>query len=259
MSPRRSRPRSRRRTTTSRSASAARARRRLTALALRCLGGELQAQLWPTSRSQIREAQEADRGRRAALHDRRLAPDEVIFVATGVTEGDLLKPVRYLADSARSQSIVMCTKCNWVRFIDGIHFFARERREEVRLPGYGGSFAAAGARAFACARSLRRERQSASTAASATRAATGLPRRGGGGRTLPRARRSPPPSCASASAACRGPSRPSRARGVPRLVEVAARRTAIWRSVAGSGGTGISRLYGPYLSLRIPSASRARP
>jgi len=29
----------------------------------------------------------------------------------------------------------MCTRCNWVRFVDGIHFFARDRREEVRLLG----------------------------------------------------------------------------------------------------------------------------
>jgi hypothetical protein len=28
---------------------------------------------------------------------------------------------------------VMCTRCNWVRFTDGLHFFSRERREEVRL------------------------------------------------------------------------------------------------------------------------------
>jgi fructose-1,6-bisphosphatase/sedoheptulose 1,7-bisphosphatase-like protein len=41
--------------------------------------------------------------------------------------------VRYGADSARTHSLVMCTRCNWVRFVDGIHFFARERREEVRL------------------------------------------------------------------------------------------------------------------------------
>jgi hypothetical protein len=27
----------------------------------------------------------------------------------------------------------MCTRCNWVRFVDGVHFFARDRREEVRL------------------------------------------------------------------------------------------------------------------------------
>jgi hypothetical protein len=29
----------------------------------------------------------------------------------------------------------MCTRCNWVRFVDGIHFFRRDRREEVRLYG----------------------------------------------------------------------------------------------------------------------------
>jgi fructose-1,6-bisphosphatase II len=57
-------------------------------------------------------------------------------VATGVSNGDLLRGVRFYADSARTHSLVMCTRCNWVRFIDGIHFFARERREEVRLLGY---------------------------------------------------------------------------------------------------------------------------
>ena len=65
-----------------------------------------------------------------------LAPGEVIVAATGVSNGDLLRGVRFLADSARTHSLVMCTRCNWVRFTDGIHFFARERREEVRLLGY---------------------------------------------------------------------------------------------------------------------------
>ena len=65
-----------------------------------------------------------------------LASGEVIVVATGVSNGDLLRGVRFLADSARTHSLVMCTRCNWVRFVDGIHFFARERREEVRLLGY---------------------------------------------------------------------------------------------------------------------------
>ena len=64
-----------------------------------------------------------------------LAPGEVIVTATGVSNGDLLRGVRYLADSARTHSLLMCTRCNWVRFVDGIHFFARERREEVRLLG----------------------------------------------------------------------------------------------------------------------------
>jgi fructose-1,6-bisphosphatase/sedoheptulose 1,7-bisphosphatase-like protein len=52
-----------------------------------------------------------------------------------VSNGDLLRGVRFLTDSARTHSIVMCTRCNWVRFVDGIHFFRRERREEVRLYG----------------------------------------------------------------------------------------------------------------------------
>ena len=109
----------------------------LSAAALRCLGGELQAQLWPTSRSEVEAATAAgveDLDRLFTIDD--LAPGEVIVVATGVSNGDLLRGVRFLADSARTHSLVMCTRCNWVRFVDGIHFFARERREEVRLLGY---------------------------------------------------------------------------------------------------------------------------
>jgi fructose-1,6-bisphosphatase II len=109
----------------------------MSAAALRCLGGELQAQLWPTSRREIDQAREVgiEEPTRVFTTDE-LAPGEVIVVATGVSNGDLLRGVRFLADSARTHSLVMCTRCNWVRFIDGIHFFARERREEVRLLGY---------------------------------------------------------------------------------------------------------------------------
>ena len=108
----------------------------ISAAALRCLGGELQAQLWPTTRGEISAAAEAgidDVNKVFATEE--LAPGEVIVAATGVSNGDLLRGVRYLADSARTHSLVMCTRHNWVRFIDGIHFFARERREEVRLLG----------------------------------------------------------------------------------------------------------------------------
>jgi fructose-1,6-bisphosphatase II len=106
----------------------------LTAAALRCLGGEMQAQLWPTTRGEIERAKEQgidDIEQIFSIDD--LAPSEVIVAATGVSNGDLLRGVRYGADSARTHSLVMCTRCNWVRFVDGSHFFARERREEVRL------------------------------------------------------------------------------------------------------------------------------
>jgi len=109
----------------------------LSAAALRCLGGELQAQFWPTTRGEIDELRERgieDYSR--VFHTEELAPGEVIVAATGVSNGDLLRGVRFLADSARTHSVLMCTRCNWVRFVDGIHFFARERREDVRLMGF---------------------------------------------------------------------------------------------------------------------------
>jgi fructose-1,6-bisphosphatase II len=109
----------------------------MSAAALRCLGGELQAQLWPTTRREIEQAREAGiEDATRVFTTEELAPGEVIVAATGVSNGDLLRGVRFLADSARTHSLVMCTRCNWVRFTDGIHFFARERREEVRLLGY---------------------------------------------------------------------------------------------------------------------------
>ncbi|MGH2972457.1 MAG: class II fructose-bisphosphatase [Gaiellaceae bacterium] len=109
----------------------------LSAAALRCLGGELQAQFWPTTRGEIEELRERGIDDYARVfHTEELAPGEVIVAATGVSNGDLLRGVRFLADSARTHSVLMCTRCNWVRFVDGIHFFARERREDVRLTGF---------------------------------------------------------------------------------------------------------------------------
>jgi fructose-1,6-bisphosphatase II len=109
----------------------------LAAAALRCLGGDLQAQLWPVSRREIDEARERGVGdveRVFTTED--LAPKQAIVAATGVSNSDLLHGVRFRADSAWTHTLVMCTRCNWVRFIEGIHFFQRERREEVRLPGF---------------------------------------------------------------------------------------------------------------------------
>jgi fructose-1,6-bisphosphatase II len=109
----------------------------LAAAALRCLGGDLQAQLWPVSRREIDEAREQgveDIERVFTTED--LAPKQAIVAATGVSNSDLLRGVRFRADSAWTHTLVMCTRCNWVRFVEGIHFFQRERREEVRLPGF---------------------------------------------------------------------------------------------------------------------------
>jgi fructose-1,6-bisphosphatase II len=104
------------------------------AAAMHCLGGELQGQLWPVSRTQIREAEtvgilEVSR----VFRTDELVRGDAIVVATGISNGDLLRGVRYAADSARTHSIVMCSRCNLVRFIDTTHNFTRERTLEIRI------------------------------------------------------------------------------------------------------------------------------
>jgi fructose-1,6-bisphosphatase II len=106
----------------------------ISAAALTCLGGEFQGQLWPVSRSQVRAT--AELGIEDMQHvftDEELVRGDAIVVATGVSNGDLLRGVRYVADAARTHSIAMCTRCNRVRFVDSTHNFVRERGLEVRL------------------------------------------------------------------------------------------------------------------------------
>jgi len=60
-----------------------------------------------------------------------LAPGkEIIFAATGVTEGSLLKGVRFFGDGIRSQSLVMTFSTRRVRFIDSVHV---SKRPDVKV------------------------------------------------------------------------------------------------------------------------------
>ena len=107
----------------------------ITAAALRCLGGEIQA------RFRFRNDEERERARRgwATREDRvyrteDLAPGEnLVFSATGVTEGDLLQGVRFFGGGARTHSLVMGYQTKQVRFVDTVHMFDRDRPPAVRL------------------------------------------------------------------------------------------------------------------------------
>jgi fructose-1,6-bisphosphatase II len=106
----------------------------ISAAALHCLGGEIQGQLWPMSRTEIRQAGEYgidDINQIFGIDD--LVRGHQMVVGTGISNGDLLRGVRYFAEGARTQSIVLCSRCNRVRFIDSIHLFSRTRHEEIRL------------------------------------------------------------------------------------------------------------------------------
>lgn len=99
----------------------------LTAAALRCLNGEILARLVPKDEAQ------ADRIRSMGIPDPRkifrteeLAPGrEIIFAATGVTEGSLLEGVRFFGDGVRVNSLVMTSPTRTVRFIDSIQLSKR--------------------------------------------------------------------------------------------------------------------------------------
>ncbi|HYU41049.1 MAG TPA: class II fructose-bisphosphatase [Vicinamibacteria bacterium] len=95
----------------------------LTAAAMRCLNGEIQARLVLTKES------DRERLKRMGIpdieriyHTEDLAPGKsIIFAAAGVTDGALLRGVRFFGDGTRTHTLVMTTLPHQVRFIDTIH------------------------------------------------------------------------------------------------------------------------------------------
>jgi fructose-1,6-bisphosphatase II len=98
----------------------------IAAAALRCMGGELQAQLAPKDDAERQKAIDAGYDLDAVLtvHDL-VSGDNVFFCATGVTDGDLLKGVRYEPGGCTTQSIVMRSKSGTLRMVEGFHRLAK--------------------------------------------------------------------------------------------------------------------------------------
>jgi fructose-1,6-bisphosphatase II len=107
----------------------------ITAAALRCLGGEIQARF--RYRSDDERARGARMGHgdedRVYTTDDLASGEELVFAATGVTEGDLLQGVRFFGGGARTHSLVMAYQSKQVRFVDTVHMFDRDRPPKVRL------------------------------------------------------------------------------------------------------------------------------
>ena len=100
----------------------------IAAAALKCIGGEIQAKLWPKDDAERRKAIDAGHDLDRVLTTRDLVRgDNVFFCATGVTDGDLLRGVRYRAGGCTTQSIVMRSKSGTVRMIDGFHRLTKLR------------------------------------------------------------------------------------------------------------------------------------
>ncbi|MFQ5667094.1 MAG: class II fructose-bisphosphatase [Candidatus Binatia bacterium] len=96
----------------------------LTAAAMRCVGGDMQARLKPRNEEEMARLQDAgihDAGRKYALEE--MASGSVMFAATGVTNGDLVRGVRFFKGGATTNSVVMRSRTHTLRFIEATHRF----------------------------------------------------------------------------------------------------------------------------------------
>ena len=108
----------------------------LTAAAMRCLGGEIYARL-VVEQPGAREALPRDGHHRLSSGSiaRRISPrgQNIVFAATGVTDGTLMKGVRFFGDGIRTTSLVMQTHPHRIRFIDSIHVQAKGPTAKIRF------------------------------------------------------------------------------------------------------------------------------
>jgi fructose-1,6-bisphosphatase II len=101
----------------------------IAAAALRCLGGAIQGRLWPRDDHERSALVDAgfDLDRVLAAEDL-VAGGEVFFAATGVTDGSLLRGVRYWPDGATTYSMVMRSHSGTVRYVEAQHQFEKLER-----------------------------------------------------------------------------------------------------------------------------------
>jgi len=100
----------------------------ITAAALKCLGGDFQARLCPENEEEIKRCHAMgikDTNQLFAI-DELIRSDDVIFVATGITDSFLLKGVRYLKGRAITQTIVMRSASGTIRFIEANHHLEKK-------------------------------------------------------------------------------------------------------------------------------------
>ncbi len=98
----------------------------LAAAALKCMGGEIQGRLWPRDESERKRALAAGYDLDAVLTtDDLVAGDNCFFAATGITDGELVRGVRYHDFGASTESLVMRSKSGTLRKIEASHPLAK--------------------------------------------------------------------------------------------------------------------------------------
>jgi fructose-1,6-bisphosphatase II len=101
----------------------------ITACAMKAMGGAIQAKLAPKDEAETRKALDAGHELGKVLHTGDLVRgDNTFFVATGITDGYLLRGVRYTAGGASTQSIVMRSKSGTTRVVESTHVLEKVQR-----------------------------------------------------------------------------------------------------------------------------------
>lgn len=102
----------------------------ITAAGLRCIKGEIQARFWPKNKEEEGRLKEMGGDPEKLYTTEELAAGEnIIFCATGVTNGDVLKGVRFFGGGARTNSLVMNNISHKIRLIDTTHVFSKQKIE----------------------------------------------------------------------------------------------------------------------------------
>ncbi|MFE2425299.1 class II fructose-bisphosphatase [Streptomyces sp. NPDC059373] len=100
----------------------------IAACAIKCLGGTIQGRLWPKDDAERQRALDAGHDLDRVLSTNDLVSGEnVFFVATGITDGELLRGVRYRAETATTESLVVRSKSGTIRQIDSTHRLSKLR------------------------------------------------------------------------------------------------------------------------------------
>ena len=106
----------------------------LTAAAMKCLGGEIQGRFLPANVAELERCKNMGVDVAKIYNTTDLAPgSQIVFSATGITDGELLQGVRRFGHGARTHSIVTGYATRQVRFIDTVHLLADGARVTVRV------------------------------------------------------------------------------------------------------------------------------
>jgi fructose-1,6-bisphosphatase II len=97
----------------------------IAAAALKCMGGHIQGRLWPRDDADAAAIRASGRDPTRILYtDDLVRGNDVFFAATGVSDGDLVRGVRFFSGGATTNSVVMRGKSQTVRYIETFHKWA---------------------------------------------------------------------------------------------------------------------------------------